>query len=157
MFGDEFIAPASEDVELIFGVRGGRKPVIPGGGIVLITGFLNRCFPGKVEHGRTETNQSHYKLSPSLCRKVLNLMVKRGDTVRADDVARVLHFYLMSTFFTPNMNLSLNWRLTELLDGFGSISKYDWCTYILEKLMDDINSSRECKIGSCTVFLLVSS
>lgn len=157
LFGNDFIWPTSEDVELVFGVRGGAVPVIPGGGTVMITDFLKRCFPAKIEHLMGNRPASHYRLSPSLCRLVLVKLVGQGDRVRGDDVARVLHLYLLATFFIPTQNVSLNWKFTELIDDFSRICEYDWCDYILDVLMEDIRTANQCRIGSCAIFLLVSS
>lgn len=96
LFGNLFLTPVKEDIELMFGVRGGSAPVVPATGTILSTGFLRRCFPIKAALVDAK-DTSHYWLSPSLCRNVLIAKVKQGDRVHAHDVARVLHLYLLTS------------------------------------------------------------
>lgn len=137
LFGNTFLVPTRDDVELIFGVRDGTRPVRIGSGTVRVTRFLKRCFPGKVLHREGDKVVSHYKMSPALLKRTLAEKISMGDAAPAEDVARLLHLYLLSSLFVPNQNLSLNWRVTEILYDFKNICYFDWCTYILCELMEE--------------------
>ncbi|KAL6584804.1 hypothetical protein OROMI_004093 [Orobanche minor] len=80
-------------------------------------------------------------------------ILHRTDETSVEDVARLMHCYLMASVLTPGQSSSISWYLTDYLEDLEVAMTYDWCGYIAAILQNGIRNTRNLKIGSCAMLL----
>ncbi|KAL6573656.1 hypothetical protein OROHE_002115 [Orobanche hederae] len=80
-------------------------------------------------------------------------ILDRTDETSVEDVARLMHCYLMASVLTPGQSSAVSWYLTDYLEDLEGAMTYDWCGYIAAILRNGIRNTRNLKIGGCAMLL----
>lgn len=90
-------------------------------------------------------------------KECFQIAVKKKDEESANDVARVLTLYLISTVFLPSTASRVSWNLIEFIEDLDKISSYDWATFFTDELIRQLNDNIEtpASTGGCITGLLV--
>ncbi|KAI8568388.1 hypothetical protein RHMOL_Rhmol02G0194900 [Rhododendron molle] len=131
--GTKSVKITAQEFTLVFGIPYGpnrikptTKPRMPA------TRFVyNVCVQG----GRIMTNSS--------LKEYFQIAVKKKDEDSANDVARVLTLYLISTVFLPSTTSRVSWNLIEFIEDLDKISSYDWATFFTDELLRQLNDNIE--------------
>ncbi|XP_058223220.1 uncharacterized protein LOC131332929 [Rhododendron vialii] len=144
--GTKSVKITAQEFALVFGIPYGpnrikptTKPRMPE------TRFANEiCVRG----GRIMTNSS--------LKEYFQKAVKKKDEESANDVARVLTLYLISTVFLPSTASRVSWNLIEFIEDLDRISFYDWATFFTDELIRQLNDNMEtpASTGGCISGLL---
>ncbi|XP_058192239.1 uncharacterized protein LOC131309651 [Rhododendron vialii] len=144
--GTKSVKITAQEFALVFGIPYGpnrikptTKPRMPE------TRFANEiCVRG----GRIMTNSS--------LKEYFQKAVKKKDEESANDVARVLTLYLISTVFLPSTASRVSWNLIEFIEDLDRISSYDWATFFTDELIRQLNDNMEtpASTGGCISGLL---
>lgn len=117
--------------------------------------FVRRCFPEKFnERGKSKDNS---QLLKTWVVRVLKQKTAEpdGNQETCEDIARLLHLYVLSVVFMPSQNQFVKWQVTKYLDVFSEITQYDWCGYISRGLIKVLDDHKNFKLGGCCVFIPV--
>ncbi|KAL6585000.1 hypothetical protein OROMI_004289 [Orobanche minor] len=79
-------------------------------------------------------------------------ILDRTDETSVEDVARLMHCYLMASVLTPGQSSAVSWYLTDYLEDLEGAMTFDWCGYIAAILRNDIRNTRNLKIGGYAMF-----
>ncbi|KAL6557060.1 hypothetical protein OROHE_006936 [Orobanche hederae] len=148
IIGGEVVPLTCRDVSLIFGITGGkliipvknkRGPIVP---------WVRRHFGDEIER-KTES----FALSKTHLLLKLEKLFLEWDKTSIVDVARFVHCFLMASVLTPCQNSSVAWPVTEIVEDFDEVGKYNWRQYILDVLLKQMKTSLNMKLGGCAILL----
>ncbi|KAL6577137.1 hypothetical protein OROMI_011413 [Orobanche minor] len=148
IIGGEVMPLTCRDVSLIFGVSGGkliitvknkRGPIMP---------WVRRYFGDEIER-----KTASFALSKTRLLLKLEKLLLEKDKTSIVDVARSVHCFLMASVLTPCQNSSVAWPVTEIVEDFDEVGKYNWCQYIIGILWKQMKTSLNMKLGGCAILL----
>ncbi|KAG5553128.1 hypothetical protein RHGRI_011107 [Rhododendron griersonianum] len=101
-----------------------------------------------VQGGRIMTNSS--------LKEYFQIAVKKKDEESANDVARVVTLYLISTVFLPSTASRVSWNLIEFIEDLDKISSYDRAIFFTNELVKQLNDNIETPASTegCIIGLL---
>ncbi|KAL6558083.1 hypothetical protein OROMI_018433 [Orobanche minor] len=129
IIGVEVVPLTCRDVSLIFGITDGkliipvknkRGPIVP---------WVRRHFGDEIERKTTSFSLSKTRL----LHKLEKLLLEKDETSIVD-VARFVYCFLMASVLTPCQNSLVAWHVTEIVEDFDEVGKYNWCQYIIDVL-----------------------
>ncbi|KAL6501615.1 hypothetical protein OROGR_026748 [Orobanche gracilis] len=143
ILGGKEVQLSGRDVALIFGIVGGTKKIPFKKPNSRNSKWVKRNFGKDTESSLNKT-------------RIFNRMASildRTDETSVEDVARLMHCYLMASVLTPGQSSSVSWYLTDYLEDLEGAIMYDWCGYIAAILRNGIRYTRNLKIGGCAMLL----
>ncbi|KAL6577278.1 hypothetical protein OROMI_011554 [Orobanche minor] len=152
----------SYDQESDHFILGGKELQLTGRDVALIFGIVRgtKKIPFKKPNARNAkwVKRNFEKDTESSLKKTLifNRMASildRTDETSVEDVARLMHCYLMASVLTPGQSSPVSWYLTDYLEDLEGAMTYDWCGYIAAILQNGIRNTRNLKIGGCAMLL----
>ncbi|KAL6573975.1 hypothetical protein OROHE_001517 [Orobanche hederae] len=146
ILGGKELQLTRRDVALIFGIVCGTKKIPFKKPNARNAKWVKRNF-GK------DTESS---LNKTLIFNRMASILDRTDETSVEDIARLMHCYLMASVLTPGQSSSVSWYLTDYLEDLEGAMTYDWCGYIAAILRNGIRNTRNLKIGGCAMLLPVS-
>ncbi|KAL6536346.1 hypothetical protein OROGR_012918 [Orobanche gracilis] len=120
ILGGKEVQLSGRDVALIFGIVGGTKKIPFKKPNSRNSKWVKRNFGKDTESSLNKT-------------RIFNRMASildRTDETSVEDVARLMHCYLMASVLTPGQSSSVSWYLTDYLEDLEGAIMYDWCGYI---------------------------
>ncbi|KAL6500958.1 hypothetical protein OROHE_025155 [Orobanche hederae] len=152
----------SYDQESNHFILGGKELQLTGRDVALIFGIVcgTKKIPFKKPNARNAKwvkrnfgKDTESSLNKTLIFNRMASILDRTDETSVEDVARLMHCYLMASVLTPGQSSSVSWYLTDYLEDLEGAMTYDWCGYISAILRNDIRNTRNLKIGGCAMLL----
>lgn len=150
--GERVIQLQKQDLVLIFGVRDGNVEInVPKQ--FKPTPWMRRCFPDLIKEKSTEVIP---QLKKTYIYNQLWMMCAKDDKIHAQDVARLMHCYLLASLFVPNGSTSISWSLCVFLEEFSDICMFDWSSLVINQLVEQMARTETLKVPGCAMLLPVS-
>ncbi|KAL6584630.1 hypothetical protein OROMI_003919 [Orobanche minor] len=155
----------SYDQESDHFILGGKELQFTGRDVALIFGIVcgTRKIPFKKPNSRNAKwvkrnfgKDTESSLNKTLIFNRMASILDRTDETNVEDVARLMHCYLMASVLTPGQSSAVSWYLTDYLEDLEGEMAYDWCGYIAAILQNGIRNTRNLKIGGCAMLLLLA-
>ncbi|KAL6531845.1 hypothetical protein OROMI_028208 [Orobanche minor] len=152
----------SYDQESNHFILGGKELQFTGRDVALIFGIVcgTRKIPYKKPNSRNAKwvkrnfgKDTESSLNKTLIFNRMASILNRTDETSVEDVARLMHCYLMASVLTPGQSSAVSWYLTDYLEDLEGAMAYDWCGYIAAILQNGIRNTRNLKIGGCAMLL----
>ncbi|KAL6551400.1 hypothetical protein OROMI_021888 [Orobanche minor] len=152
----------SYDQESDHFILGGKELQLTGRDVALIFAIVcgTRKIPFKKPNSRNAKWVKHNfgkdtesSLNKTLIFNRMASILDRTDETSVEDVARLMHCYLMASVLTPGQSSAVSWYLTDYLEDLEGAMTYDWCGYIAAILQNGIRNTRNLKIGGCAMLL----
>ncbi|KAL6542676.1 hypothetical protein OROHE_010196 [Orobanche hederae] len=152
----------SYDQESDHFILGGKELQLTGRDVALIFGIVcgTRKIPFKKPNSRNAKwvkrnfgKDTESSLNKTLIFNRMASILDRTDETSVEDVARLMHYYLMASVLTPGQSSAVSWYLTDYLEDLEGAMTYDWCGYIDAILQNGIRNTRNLKIGGCAMLL----
>ncbi|KAL6586161.1 hypothetical protein OROMI_002805 [Orobanche minor] len=152
----------SYDQESDHFILGGKELQFTGRDVALIFGIVcgTRKVPFKKPNSRNAKwvkrnfgKDTESSLNKTLIFNRMASILDRTDETSVEDVARLMHCYLMASVLTPSQSSAVSWYLTDYLEDLEGAMAYDWCGYIAAILQNGIRNTRNLKIGGCAMLL----
>ncbi|KAL6500416.1 hypothetical protein OROHE_025782 [Orobanche hederae] len=143
-------------------ILGGKELQLTGRDVALIFGIVcgTKKIPFKKPNARNAKwvkrnfgKDTKSSLNKTLIFNRMASILDRTDETSVEDVARLMHCYLMASVLTPGQSSSVSWYLTDYLEDLEGAMTYDWCGYIAAILRNGIRNTRNLKIGGCAMLL----
>ncbi|CAL5341048.1 unnamed protein product [Camellia sinensis] len=144
MIGGKHIELRSIDMQLIFGIQGGKKSLDLSHGPRLPTDFIQRRCP-KIARINLKTT------------KELLMDALLGDTTHDhQDVAKLLSLCLCGKLFFATSGETVRWGFVWVVEDLDNMKAYDWAGAICTTLMESIKGfySKLEKVTRCVTALL---
>lgn len=144
MIGGKHIEFTSINMQLIFGIQGGKKSLDVSHGPRLPTDFIQRRCP---------------KISRINLKTIKELLMDAllGDTTQDhQDVAKLLSLYLCGKLFFATSGETMGWGFVRVVEDLDNMKAYDWAGAICTTLMESIKGfhSKPEKVTGCVTVLL---
>ncbi|KAL6518683.1 hypothetical protein OROHE_017733 [Orobanche hederae] len=143
ILGGKELQLTGRDVALIFGIVRGTKKISFKKQNARNAKWVKRNFGKDTENS----------LNKTLIFNRMASILDRTDETSVEDVARLMHCYLMASVLTPGQSSSISWYLTDYFEDLEGAMTYDWCGYIAVILRNGIRNTRNLKIGGCAMLL----
>ncbi|KAL6532807.1 hypothetical protein OROGR_013767 [Orobanche gracilis] len=143
ILGGKEVQLSGRDVALIFGIVGGTKKIPFKKPNSRNSKWVKRNFGKDTESSLNKTR---------IFNRVASIL-DRTDETSVEDVARLMHCYLMASVLTSGQSSSVSWYLTNYLEDLEGAIMYDWCGYTAVILRNGIRYTRNLKIGGCAMLL----
>ncbi|KAL6559130.1 hypothetical protein OROHE_006499 [Orobanche hederae] len=146
-------------------ILGGKELQLTGRDVALIFGIVcgTKKIPFKKPNARNAKwvkrnfgKDTESSLNKTLIFNRMASILNRTDETSVEDVATLMHCYLIASVLTPGQSSSVSWYLTDYLEDLEGAMTYDWCGYIAAILQNGIMNTRNLKIGGCAMLLPVS-
>ncbi|KAL6512889.1 hypothetical protein OROHE_019679 [Orobanche hederae] len=150
----------SYDEESDHFILGGKELQLTGRDVALIFGIVcsTKKIPFKKPNARNAKwvkrnfgKDTESSLNKTLLFNRMASILDRTDETSAEDVARLMHCYLMASVLTPGQSSSVSWYLTDYIEDLEGAMTYDWCGYIAAILRNGIRNTINLKIGGCAI------
>ncbi|KAL6568811.1 hypothetical protein OROHE_003552 [Orobanche hederae] len=148
IIGGEVVPLTCRDVSIIFGVTGGKLIILIKNKRGPIVPWVRRHFGDEIER----KTASFALRKTRLLHKLEKLLLEKDGTSIVD-IARFVHCFLMASVLTPCQNSSIAWPVTEIVEDFDEVGKYNWCQYIIDVLWKQMKTSLNMKLGGCAILL----
>lgn len=116
------------------------------------TAWMYRCFADLL---KGKGRKAIVPLGKGTIYSQLKTFCDLDDNIHSEDVARLLHCYMLSSLFMPDGNTSISWSLLEYPEDFKLICHYDWSSLIVTQLVNKIVQTRTLKAAGSTMLLPV--
>ncbi|KAL6587918.1 hypothetical protein OROMI_000896 [Orobanche minor] len=136
-------------------ILGGKELQLTGRDVALIFGIV--CATKKIPFKKPNARNAKWvkrnfgkdtkrSLNKTLIFNQMTSILDRTDETSVEDVARLMHCYLMVLVLTSGQSSSISWYLTDYLEDLEGAMTYDWCGYIAAILRNGIRNTRNLKI-----------
>ncbi|KAL6536842.1 hypothetical protein OROHE_012426 [Orobanche hederae] len=148
----------SYDQESDHFILGGKELQLTGRDVALIFGIV--CGTKKIPFKKPNARNAKWvkrnfgkDTESSLNKTLIFNILDRTDETSMEDVARLMHCYLMASVLAPGQSSSISWYLTDYLEDLEGAMTYVWCGYIAAILRNGIRNTRNLKIEGCAMLL----
>lgn len=118
--------------------------------------WMIRCFPEYFCKQDSSSNASA-QLKKTVLLERLKEYCLMDPKEYGQDVARLVHTYLLCSFFLVNSSTSIAWFVLEFVEEFEHICLFDWSSLIIELMNKQLAGTLTMKMSGCAMLIPVSN